>query len=587
MLGAYIRVSSETQRDNDSVSNQTNRAEAIAKRLGSPISFYYDVLSGGKITRKEWVRLKEDIASQKLHIVWANENDRLGRNVAEAHAFLDLLIKHNCRLFIGDDEVDPNDDNDWLKYGFDSLISEADRRKIRKKTRETKALVINDGRNTFRQFYGYDCKIIGAKRNRPIRKWFPVKQEVEIIQRIYRMYLDEKISLLKIAQILNEEGKRTKNGGYWHTRTLYHVLHHIEYTGHTYDKSKNIIPSKIYTKEIVSLFDYNRVQAQYPEQTTKQSFKIGRPPSHPASGILRCKFCGTGYFFHAQPKYHTYYHNNPVICDKQKNMVISYIAINHIFDKAFVYAMKTNPEDIFSRLIDQFTKHQSVTIEDIKNLEIQIHDINKSIDRLIVLFEKTGEENAISRITALKKEKKVLEEALLKQNLSIKSEKDKVTQIIATFTHLKQIEYFSSSPIEKRRILRSVIEEATIGNGQIEISFIDGRKIIFDYEQEKKIARRTNFEISKMREHINKSEETTESALLVWLFEKIEIEINEMSILKKEVDDGTSIDDLRKLSHAIAMKIGGSKISEQDENTIAELLESVRKEILTISPTIS
>ena len=93
MLGAYIRVSSETQRDNDSVSNQTNRAEAIAKRLGSPISFYYDVLSGGKITRKEWVRLKEDIASQKLHIVWANENDRIGRNVAEAHAVFDLYIK--------------------------------------------------------------------------------------------------------------------------------------------------------------------------------------------------------------------------------------------------------------------------------------------------------------------------------------------------------------------------------------------------------------------------------------------------------------------------------------------------------------
>lgn len=579
MLGAYIRVSSETQRDNDSVANQTARANAVAIKLNSKISFYYDVLSGGKVTRKEWVRLKDDIATGQIKIVWANENDRLGRNVAEAHAFLDILIKYNCRLFIGNAEVDPNDDNDWLKYGFDSLISEADRRKIRKKTKETKALVINDGRNTFRQLYGYDCKIIGAKRNRPLREWFPVESETKTIKRIYKLYLDEKVSLLKIAQMLNDEGSRTKNGGYWHTRTLYHVLHHIEYTGNTRNKAGEIIPSKVYTTEIVSLSDYNRVQELYPSQTTQTSFRIGRPPSHPASGILKCRFCNTGYFFHAQKKFHTYYHNNPVNCDKQTNLVVSYLAINFIFEKVFIYAMRTNPLEIYETLSKQLTLHQSITLTDVNHLTTQIGDIAIKIDRLIKLYEKTEEGNIVDRINEYRKEKKALEETLLKQQLAIKYEKEKMNQIVAAFSHLKQIEYIESTPSEKRRILRSIIDNATIGNGTIEIRLIDGRELSFNYEEEKRQARRVRFELKKKFDSIDAMDDSENMRPLLWLLETTQISIQEARLNIQAGKEEESLDDMVALSEALTKKIAGENISIEMEKVVEDILSAMIKEL--------
>ncbi len=568
------------QRDNDSVANQTARAKSVADKLGSPILFYYDVMSGGKATRREWVKLKEDISSSKIKIIWANENDRLGRNVSEAHAFLDLLITKGCRLFIGTEEVDPNDDNDWLKYGFDSLISEADRRKIRKKTKETKATVINDGRNTFRQLYGYDCKIIGARRNRPVREWYPVEHEVETIRKIYRLYLHEKMPLLKIALSLNEEGNRTKNNRYWTTRTLYHILHHIEYTGNTKDKSGTVIPSKVYTLNIVSLEDYYRVQEIYPSQSTEKSFRIGRPASHPASGILKCAFCGSGYFYHAQAKYHTYYHNNPHECGKQQNRVISYIATNFIFDQIFIFAMSKNPKDIFDSLNREFQSTHQHTGNDILHLETQIEEIQKKMSRLMDLYEKTGDDSVIDRFNVLKTEKKALNDALVKSKLALSQDEERIEQVVATYSHLRQVEYITASPIEKRRMLKSIIERATIGNGEIQATLIDGRQLTFNYADAKRDARKARTILRKAEEHIETMEETPENRFLLWLYENINILQVEAQFQSTLDNGGFTPASLSELRSAITAKLSGNQISEEMEKKIWEIYDELKKLIV-------
>lgn len=580
MLGAYIRVSSEMQRDNDSVVNQTARAKSVADKIGSSIVFYYDVMSGGKATRKEWVKLKEDISTNKIKIVWANENDRLGRDVTEAHAFLDLLIMKGCRLFIGTEEVDPNDDNDWLKYGFDSLISEADRRKIRKKTKETKAIVINDGRNTFRQLYGYDCKIVGARRNRPVREWYPVEHEVETIRKIYRLYLHEKMPLLKIALSLNEEGNRTKNNRYWTTRTLYHILHHIEYTGNTKDKSGTVIPSKVYTLNIVSLEDYYRVQEIYPSQSTNKSFRIGRPASHPASGLLKCAFCGSGYFYHAQAKYHSYYHNNPHECGKQQNRVISYIATNFIFDQIFIFAMSKNPKEIFDSLNKEFQNTHQQTGTEILHLEVQLGEIQKKLSRLMDLYEKTGDDSVINRFNELKVEKKALDVALMNSRLSLIQDEERIENVIATYSHLKQAEYVSASAIEKRRMLKSIITEAIIGNGVIQATLIDGRVLAFNYNDAKRNARKNRGVLRKATEHIEKIQDTSEIRLLLWLYENIDILQIETQLRSTTEDEGFTPTSLSELRSAIGAKIGGIPISKEMEDKIWEIYEELRKYVV-------
>lgn len=57
------------------------------------------------------------------------------------------------------------------------------------------------------------------------------KEEVAIVQRIFREYADENRSLTKIAERLNKEGIVFVNGGKWCASTITHALERPQYTG--------------------------------------------------------------------------------------------------------------------------------------------------------------------------------------------------------------------------------------------------------------------------------------------------------------------------------------------------------------------
>ncbi len=509
-LGAYIRVSSTLQSENDSVANQRARAADIAKRLGCTIKLYEDVESGGKATRSAWTRLKNDIENKKVSVVWANENDRLGRNLREAATFWDLCQSSECRLFVGKDEVDFNNDSDFLQYGFASLISESDRRKIIRKTRETKAVVINDGRNTYRQIYGYDCEVIGAERGRPKRRWFPVDTEVEAIKKIYHWYLVDKMPVKRICNRLNDAGYRAKNGGYFLHLSVYHILHQIVYTGYTLNKAGERIPSKIYTLPIISLEDYDEVQKRWKPQTSDKSFTVGRPVSHLASGLLKCGQCGTGYFFHANkpPNGHAYYHNNSKDCERQKNKTLSYQVINWHFDNIYLWAMLEDVKDIYARLKADVDSERDELSAAIENLKTQISDVDKKIKRLINAIEKDDDEDLGDRLRQRRQEKKELQAKLDSLSANIAAEEKKLSSIVAAFSADNVQLYLGADEPDKMRMLKQIVKTATINDGIITTELIDGRIDKSDYQELKK-----DFRAERKENRIAEAKMTRETTL--------------------------------------------------------------------------
>lgn len=480
MVGAYIRVSSKKQEDNDSLENQTQRATAFAKAKKEKLIIYKDVESGSKADRPQWMRFKADIQSKKITTGWVNQNDRLGRDAREAIEFWNVGALANFDMYIGDKKIDWYDNNDYMMYCFVSVISEGDRRKIIKNVKEAKTIAINDGRNTFRQLYGYTFEVIGVHptNNRPIRRWYAVPEQMKVIRLVYKMY-QEKISLVKIAQKINSLGYRTQNGKYFAVRTLFHILHHVEYTSFTYDKEKNLIPSKIYKEKIIPLEDFNRVENNWKVQSSDHNIKIGRPAEHLGSGVVTCACCGIGYFFHKQQKYNSYVHNNNKKCPEQHRKVLSEIVINRLIEHIFFEALSK------PKLIE----NDENKYDDIIQLENSITAINKRIKKLIDQLELFDDDSVSDRLIERQTEKKELVKELdrlkVQNQLSI-NKRVRVTMLL----HKNRLsEFVQATEQNKRKMAKEVIESMIINGNQIDVTLIDGRNLVYDYETEKKNGR--------------------------------------------------------------------------------------------------
>lgn len=88
---AYIRVSTSDQAD--ALAQQ--RARLIAYGI-APENIYEDILSGSKATRKEYLRLLQDVEKGLVTSVVCTRVDRLGRSTAELLRAVELFNKVGC-----------------------------------------------------------------------------------------------------------------------------------------------------------------------------------------------------------------------------------------------------------------------------------------------------------------------------------------------------------------------------------------------------------------------------------------------------------------------------------------------------------
>jgi DNA invertase Pin-like site-specific DNA recombinase len=114
-IGAYLRTSTEGQRDNTSIPVQKTLAMEFAVRNGHSIHLYIDeAKSGGNPSRESYQRLIKDISAGEVQGVWVVHDDRYGRDVEEASRFLKLLIKGNVALWVKGVQRDLSDINQVL-----------------------------------------------------------------------------------------------------------------------------------------------------------------------------------------------------------------------------------------------------------------------------------------------------------------------------------------------------------------------------------------------------------------------------------------------------------------------------------------
>ncbi len=439
-VALYCRVSTEEQKNRESIKNQIFDLERYCKLHNHKIIDYYidDGLSGAIPTRErpECKKLLEDVYKNKFEAIVIFKLDRLTRDIYDAFEIRKILFEKNISLITTTENID-----DVISFSVRAAYSEDERKKISDRSRAGVDRALRDGKWPGGPIpYGYkkndNGKLSPSYDKIPNCNY----SEAEIIKLIFDLSANNKLSSPKIADFLNKENiplhariRKFKNikkiGIYWYAERVRCILRDPKYKGifffgkrTKYPERKNI---KINISPLVDEITWQNANNTLKENLIKATRNCKR--NYLLRGKIKCSRCGrtySGCSDHGIRKYmcpndrwknrnYPFKCNNPRIHGDQ----IEYVVIKDI------EAILNNP-DIIRKTIDKelknFLKVEELKIkeEDIKN---QIKKLNKQKKKALELH--------IENIIDKDELKVLLKEIKIKSEIYIKELK-KVIQLI-------------------------------------------------------------------------------------------------------------------------------------------------------------
>ncbi len=218
----YARVSDKSQdtEDKTSISEQISDMETHCQRRGLTIAArYQEVGRGWSKNRPEFQRMLAEAKKGRFDVIVCWKSDRLSRGMYPAAALMEVIEAYQIELEAVMDAID------MKTFGLMAAIGKIELDNFRERTSMGKRGSAKQGRIPVNNVpFGYR---LGEGR-RPV----VVEEEVEIIRRVFHMYVREGLGAPAIARQLTAEGIPTPNNvGRWYDRTVTRILSHEAYRG--------------------------------------------------------------------------------------------------------------------------------------------------------------------------------------------------------------------------------------------------------------------------------------------------------------------------------------------------------------------
>lgn len=225
-IAAYCRVSTDKADQLNSLEAQKEFFGEYTRRTGDDLVCLYadEGISGTKTkNRKEFLRMMADAERGLFDMVVVKDISRFARNTVDLLQNIRKLKALGIETQFLTANMTSMGNSEFVLTVFGALAQEesantSKRVKFGKKVNAEKGRVPNI-------VYGYD-KTIGDYFNLEINK-----QEAEVIRQIYQWYLQEGYGAVKIANMLNEKGLRTKRNCKWSQNAICRILTNELYTG--------------------------------------------------------------------------------------------------------------------------------------------------------------------------------------------------------------------------------------------------------------------------------------------------------------------------------------------------------------------
>ncbi|SDZ27091.1 Site-specific DNA recombinase [Proteiniborus ethanoligenes] len=307
---AYARVSTREQAENaTSIPAQLEAIRNFCKQKGwILVNEFIDAGRSAKTDERPEFQHMIALAKKSnrgFDAIVVHKFDRFSRNREDHVIYKSLLKKIGVHVYSVTEQTDPETPHGFLIEGILEVISEFYNLNLRKEvfkgmTENTKMGYRNGGVAP----YGYRLSKVSTTDGgvKTILVLGP-EEEVNIVKRIFHMYVYEGHGAKKIASILNEESIPSATGGKWPYTSIHTILHNEVYMGDMiwnkfdYNNGKKMKPESewIVHKDahpaIISRETFRLVKVKSKERSPHEKpFVPGRSPFI-LRGLLKCPKC--------------------------------------------------------------------------------------------------------------------------------------------------------------------------------------------------------------------------------------------------------------------------------------------------------
>jgi len=260
-LDCYIRVSTKSQEDNQSLKTQEESGKKVSKKLGLVFRLRNEKSHSSTIGVREVLEnLKSDIEKGKVKNVWCSERSRMFRDETDSSLFRrDYLQEHDVKLFEGIEGNQCNFDNLEEKLSFDivSKIQQYENEKRSFKSQQGKRYLLS--KQLKNRHYGGTVQF-GYK---VVDKFLQLEEtESEYVLYMFKSILDGKsVTDIKTYLDLNGVKSRRTKSGLWSIGTIQKILNNKSYYGVKTFKDIKLKKTFEYRIDpIISLSTFNKVR---------------------------------------------------------------------------------------------------------------------------------------------------------------------------------------------------------------------------------------------------------------------------------------------------------------------------------------
>ncbi|GIP62677.1 serine recombinase [Virgibacillus pantothenticus] len=455
-VALYVRKSRDGEGNGveETLHNQRETLIRISEQKRYSYDLFQEVESSINWNRPELAKMLEGIMQGKYSRVLVTHTDRLSRDERDSAELKEIFIENDIIIETPDSTIDLSDENQELMFGFTTVLSAYEYKRIRHR--------LNKGK--------YDAV---ALKNRWIGSIAPIGYTWDKITKQLLVNPDEKkivrkmteLALLgyssrQIADRVNELGYRSRKGIPFKTDRVLGILQNRVYLGESKYNSKRLKKTAIAKdthEAIMTETEFNQIQALFKSRRSKENLQSLGIKS-PLNKLLVCGVCSKGMtiqlnnkvrktgrnysFYQVRPCRHqidldTKCHNGGIAIYKLENAVLEALNLyKQELEQSLVSLLAEDTSDIETNLTS--------TLEGLKTdlakqerkaqrlLDVYLEgDIDKSTYQQ---RKKTAEDT----ITALTNEINILRHKL--NSLDASAQVDKVTGIIEMIDNFEEME---------------------------------------------------------------------------------------------------------------------------------------------------
>jgi site-specific DNA recombinase len=467
-IGIWIRVSTEDQAQGESPEHHLERARSYATARGWCVKEVYDLAGqSGKAVMEhpEARRMMEDVKRGHIKALVFSKLARLSRNLREVQDFGEYFQKHHADLVSLSEAIDTTTAGGRMFFHLLGVFAQWEREEITERVNASVLTRAKMGKSINGTApYGYrwkDRKLVLHPEEAPIRR------------KAYDLFLEYRRKG-KVAKLMNASGYRTRAGAVWTDTGIYRMLvcpsakgiYYFNRMRHKGSWNAELKPEsewgKVECEPLISEVLWNQVNQIVEEQLAGWK-RPGKSPVHIFSGLLHCA-CGSKMYMRAKyPKY---------FCRKCCNKI-----------------PVPDLEGIFQESMKAFFAEPARIAEHLEAAQ-------KNLTEKDVILKAHKEEIQKVRDEMTRTHRLYLDGHVTSQGFGefYKPAEERLNQLVATLPKLEaEVDFFKVNHLsadelvhesttlydrwpnlsteDKRKIAESLIENITVGDGEIDITW--------------------------------------------------------------------------------------------------------------------